>query len=110
MRYRTLVTESWLHRLTGVCVRRNEGKVDKNDAWLCISQRFLFLCKILCVTRTKALAPHKRFERQRLMVNSEELRNGANEYRIRQKAPSEEWPLAHQMTFEHVRNICRTNL
>ena len=91
-------------------MRRNERKVEKNDAWLCISQRFMFLCKILCVMRTKALAPHKSLECHGLMVNSEELRKWANEYRIRQKAPSEEWPLAHQMTFEHVRIICRTNL
>jgi hypothetical protein len=44
------------------------------------------------------------------MDNSEELRKWAAEYRIRQKAPSDEWPLEHQMTLEHIRQICRTNL
>lgn len=106
MRYRTLVTESWLHRLTGVCVRRNEEKVDKNDAWLCISQRFLFLRKFLCVTRTMTLAPHQCLERHGRYSGASEV----DECRIRQKAPSEAWPLAHRMIFEQVRNICRPNL
>lgn len=44
------------------------------------------------------------------MINSEELRKWANEYRIRQKAPSDEWPSAHQTTFEQTRHLCRTNV
>lgn len=45
-----------------------------------------------------------------IMVNSEELRKWAGEYRIRQKTPSDEWPLAHQMTFQHITHLCRINL
>lgn len=55
----------------------------------------------------KSLAPHNLSD---VMVNSEELRKWANEYRIRQKAPSDGWASARQTTFEHIIHLCRTNV
>lgn len=44
------------------------------------------------------------------MVNSEELRRVVAEYRICEKSSSDKWPAAHQITFEHVESLAKTDL
>jgi hypothetical protein len=44
------------------------------------------------------------------MINGEELRSWAAEYRIRQRGDGDTCPAAHQATFRHIKHLCQTNL
>jgi hypothetical protein len=44
------------------------------------------------------------------MINGEELRKWAAEYRIRQRGDGDAWPSAHQATFRHIKHLCQTDL